>query len=154
MRPRRTLSRRVPIGRAARRRVRAGGPRAIGRPAAPVAEWAAIREIVLARAAWRCQACGRRTRLDIHHVLKRAQGGSDFDLDGLVALCRVCHERTDAAYHRGRLVVTPLGSGRFAFELVRGDPRQRLERLDRWESLYPPASTVAVVETRCVHAGE
>ncbi len=154
MRQRRTLSRRVPIGRAARRRRWAGAPRAIGRQAASVGEWAAIRELILARARWRCQACGSRARSDIHHVLKRAQGGSDFDLDGLVALCRVCHEQTDASYSRGRLLVRPLGGGRFAFELVRGDPRQWLEGLDRWESLYPPASTVAVVETRCVHTVE
>jgi len=26
-------------------------------------------------------------RLDVHYVLKRAQGGSDFDLDRLVAFC-------------------------------------------------------------------
>jgi hypothetical protein len=35
-------------------------------------------------------------RLDVHHVVKRSQGGSDFDLDLLVALCRWCHDQTDA----------------------------------------------------------
>ena len=40
---------------------------------------------------------------------KRAQGGSHFDLDRLVALCPPCHAQTNAPYVRGRLVVTPLG---------------------------------------------
>jgi len=78
-----------------------------------------FREQVLARAGWRCQACGVRRRLDVHHVIKRSQGGSDFDLDLLVALCRWCHDQTDAPYERGRLVVIALGAGQFTFEVVK-----------------------------------
>ncbi len=113
------MLRRTPIGQRARRRKRAGASRALGRPAASVAEWKAIRQQVLARAGWRCQACGVRRRLDVHHVVKRSQGGSDFDLDRLVALCRWCHDQTDAPYERGRLVVTSLGDGRFRFSVIR-----------------------------------
>ena len=112
------LRRRTPIGLSARRRIRGGGPRAQGRRAASWPEWAAIREQVLARAGWRCQACGVRRRLDVHHVVKRSQGGSDFDLDRLVALCRWCHDQTDAPYERGRLIVTALGAGQFTFEVA------------------------------------
>jgi len=90
----------------------------LGRPAASVAEWKAIRQQVLARAGWRCHACGVRRRLDVHHVVKRSQGGSDFDLDQLAALCRWCHNQTDAPYERGRLLVSALGAGQFAFEVV------------------------------------
>src|SRR5207245_6216184 len=54
-----------------------------------------------------------------HHVVKRSQGGSDFDLDLLVALCRWCHDQTDAPYERGRLVVTALGAGQFTFEVIK-----------------------------------
>ena len=90
----------------------------MGRPAASVCEWKLIRQAVLARAGWRCQACGVRRRLDVHHVMKRSQGGSDFDLEHLVALCRWCHDQTDAPYERGRLVVTVLGAGQFTFEVV------------------------------------
>jgi 5-methylcytosine-specific restriction endonuclease McrA len=54
-----------------------------------------------------------------HHVVKHAQGNSDFDLDRLVALCPPCHGQTDAPYARGRLVVTPLGDGRFTVEVTR-----------------------------------
>ena len=90
----------------------------MGRPAASVSEWKLIRQTVLARAGWRCQACGVRRRLDVHHLVKRSQGGSDFDLDHLVALCRWCHDLTDAPYERGRLVVTALGASQFTFEVV------------------------------------
>jgi len=117
------LKRRSWVGRAAARRVRAGGPRALGRRAASRSEWTAIRAEVLARAAWCCQACGVRRRLDVHHVVKRSQGGSDFDVDQLVALCRWCHDQTDAPYERGRLVVIALGDGRFRFDVIR-----RMER--------------------------
>jgi len=78
--------------------------------------------------------------LDVHHVVKRAQGGSDFDLDQLVALCRWCHDQTDAPYLRGRLVVTALGDGQFHFDVVRRnserecpsqDPDARFGEADR-----------------------
>jgi 5-methylcytosine-specific restriction endonuclease McrA len=72
------------------------------------------------RARWRSQACSRRNALEVHHVVKRAQGGSDFDLDRLVALCPPCHAQTDASYARGRLVITPVGEGRFTVKVTRG----------------------------------
>ena len=56
------------------------------------------------RARWRYQACGRGA-LEVHHLVKRAQGGSDFELDRLVALCPPCHVRTDASDTRGRLII-------------------------------------------------
>jgi len=111
------------IGRAARERRRRGGPRATGRPAASVEEWKAIKTAVVIRAGWRCQACGAGGRLDVHHLVKRAQGGSDLDLDQLVAICRRCHALTDASYGRGRLVITGCGEGRFAFDIIRQRPR-------------------------------
>ena len=85
-----------------------------------VATRAAIRWVVFRRARWRCQACGRGGALEVHHVVKRAQGGSDFDLDRLVALCPPCHAQTDAPYARGRLVLTPRGGGRVTVEVTRG----------------------------------
>ena len=54
-----------------------GEARATGRPAASRLEWESIQSQVRSRAAWRCQACGRRSRLDVHHVIKRSRGGSD-----------------------------------------------------------------------------
>ena len=58
--------------------------------------------------------------LRVHHVVKRAQRGPDFDLDRLVALCPPCHAQTEAPYARGRLVITPLGDGCFTVEVIRG----------------------------------
>lgn len=87
-----------------------------------------------------------RTRLDVHHVLKRAQGVSDFDLDRLVALCRGCHERTDAPYAKGRLTVTPVGAGRFVFAVVRGGGKAEAALVDQWESLWPQGLVPAGVE--------
>jgi len=116
----RSLRARVRVGAAARRRIQDGGPRATGRLAATIEEWAAIRRLIFRRAHWRCQACGRWGALEVHHVVKRAQGGSDFDLDRLVALCPPCHTQTDAPYARGRLVISPLGGGRFTCAIARG----------------------------------
>ncbi len=110
---------RVPVGRASRRRIQGGGRLALGRPSANREAWHEIRAQVLARARWICQACGVRRRLEVHHLIKRAQGGSDFDLDHLVALCRSCHAQTDAPYARGRLVITPSGGGRVVVAVVR-----------------------------------
>ena len=87
-----------------------------------------------ARAHWVCQACGVRTRLEVHHVVKRAQGGSDFDLDRLVALCYRCHAETDAPYARGRLVVMPSAGGRFIFELWEGTSKETRQVVERWEN--------------------
>ncbi len=73
---------------------------------------------------------------EIPRALKRPQGGSDFELDRLVALCPRCHAQTDAPYQRGRLVVTPLGQGRFTCQ-----PRDR--------QVGDPPIDGAVGGTRC-----
>ena len=122
------LKNRTGVGMASRRRIRAGGPLALGRPAASLEQWREIRAQVLARARWTCQACGVRTRLDVHHVTKRTQGGSDFDLDRLIALCRDCHARTDAPFRQGRLVITPLAEGRFRCEVRRGNSKWSVQK--------------------------
>jgi HNH endonuclease len=137
---RRSLRARVRVGAAARRRIQRGGPRATGRPAASLEEWAAIRGLVFRRARWQCQACGRWGALEVHHVVKRAQGGSDFDLDRLVALCPWCHAQTDAPYVHGRLVVMPSGAGRFIFELWEGTGKETGRVVERWESRSFPTT--------------
>jgi hypothetical protein len=87
--------------------------------------------------AW-CAARGG--ALEVHHVVKRAQGGSDFDLDRLVALCPPCHAQTDAPYVRGRLVITAIGNGRFTVEVIRGADKGRAAR-NRRRSLWPALSS-------------
>jgi 5-methylcytosine-specific restriction endonuclease McrA len=112
------MIRRKPLRRGRWQRRRPDEFLARGRPAASPKDWQAIRAAVLARACWRCQACGRGGRLDVHHVIKRSQGGSDWDLDALVTLCRRCHAQTDAPFVKGRLMVKPQGGGQFTFEVV------------------------------------
>jgi HNH endonuclease len=121
------MIRRKPLRRAPWPRRQPDQPRARGRATASPEQWQAIRDVVLARAGWRCQACGRGGRLDVHHVVKRSQGGSDFDLDQLVALCRWCHDQTDAPYERGQLVVTAVGDGQFGFDVIKRSARERTE---------------------------
>ena len=111
------MIRTVRLGAAARRRIKAGGSLAKGRPSLPLVEWNALKARVFLRAGWRCEHCHRKLHLDPNHVVKRSQGGADTD-DGVVALCRSCHDLTDWPYARGRLIVTPLGGGRFRFHTV------------------------------------
>jgi len=134
------LRNRVRVGMASRRRIRAGGPSSLGRSAACLEEWREIRAQVLARARWVCQSCGVRTRLEVHHVVKRAQGGSDFDLDRLIALCRDCHAQTDAPFSQGRRVITPLGAGRFGCEVRHGDSKWSVRQGGRDAGAAPPGT--------------
>jgi 5-methylcytosine-specific restriction endonuclease McrA len=53
------------------------------------------RKIVLARAAGRCEQCGRRDRLEVDHKVPLSVQ-VDHSLSGLWALCRQCH-RTKTA---------------------------------------------------------
>jgi 5-methylcytosine-specific restriction endonuclease McrA len=50
-----------------------------------------LREQVLRRDGWRCQICGSRQNLQVHHKQLRSQQGSDDDLN-LITLCAGCHE--------------------------------------------------------------
>jgi hypothetical protein len=49
-----------------------------------------LREQVLHRDSWRCQSCGSRTNLEVHHKEFRSQGGNDSE-ENLITLCVVCH---------------------------------------------------------------
>jgi 5-methylcytosine-specific restriction endonuclease McrA len=49
-----------------------------------------LRIEVLERDGWRCQRCGVRTNLDVHHIYRRARGGED-EAANLTSLCRNCH---------------------------------------------------------------
>ena len=45
---------------------------------------------VLQRDSWRCQRCGSSTDLQVHHMKRRSQLGSDVE-ENLITLCSVCH---------------------------------------------------------------
>ena len=58
-----------------------------------------VKAAVLSRDNYTCQICGAKdTRLEVHHIQFRSQGGSD-SMDNLVTLCKDCHGKV----HSGEL---------------------------------------------------
>jgi 5-methylcytosine-specific restriction endonuclease McrA len=49
-----------------------------------------LRHQVLSRDGWKCQACGRRSNLEVHHKEFRSRSGDDSE-QNLITLCVVCH---------------------------------------------------------------
>ena len=49
-----------------------------------------LREQVLRRDGWRCQSCGARSNLEVHHQEFRSQSGDDSE-ENLITLCAGCH---------------------------------------------------------------
>jgi 5-methylcytosine-specific restriction endonuclease McrA len=49
-----------------------------------------LRMRILERDGWRCQQCGRRDQLQIHHMIRRSQSGADCE-ENLIVLCSKCH---------------------------------------------------------------
>ena len=58
--------------------------------------WSQIRDHVLKRDKYICQVCGKigDENLHIHHVLKKANGGTDH-YDNLLTVCPPCHKKAD-----------------------------------------------------------
>ncbi len=55
-------------------------------------EYANLRRQVLERDGWRCQGCGSRTHLEVHHQEFRSHMGDDGE-ENLITLCTSCHRR-------------------------------------------------------------
>jgi len=53
-------------------------------------EYQDLHRRVLKRDDWRCQGCGSRTDLQVHHIRSRAQLGADAE-ENLITLCMTCH---------------------------------------------------------------
>jgi hypothetical protein len=87
------------------------------------AGWRAVKAAVWLRAGGQVEVvlaygrCPRRAE-DPHHALKRSASGADHP-DNVVGVCKPHHRQTDWPFQRGRLVITPLGGGRFACRIVR-----------------------------------
>ena len=104
-------------GRLRSRRKGHGGAVA-GRSSVPLAAWEAICQQVKERHGFRCAVvwCRRSGPLDVHHVIKRSQGGADDPGNpmggapgNLIPLCRRCHDQTDFP-KATRLVFAPVSS--------------------------------------------
>ncbi len=52
----------------------------------------ALHRSVLERDGWRCQSCGSRAGLEVHHITPRSNLGQDVE-DNLITLCWECHRR-------------------------------------------------------------
>ena len=64
-------------------------------------EAAPLRLKILERDNWRCQFCGTRSNLQVHHIIYRSHGGPD-DEDNLITVCVTCHEQIHLGKRRLR----------------------------------------------------
>ena len=113
-------------------RCRPDEPQARGRKSASRQQWQIICADVRRRAGWRCEVCGRRSRLDVHHVDKRSRGGSDFDLDCLVALpSLLCADRSRSPRARRRFARLPFMSRSIQRRVNLLSPLEMVSRLCR-----------------------
>jgi 5-methylcytosine-specific restriction endonuclease McrA len=55
------------------------------------ASYETLRQLVLRRDGWRCQFCGARANLEVHHQQFRSHAGHDSE-ENLTTLCVSCHE--------------------------------------------------------------
>ena len=62
--------------------------------------WSEMRSYVLKRDKSRCQLCRckKTTKLHVHHILKRREGGPDL-ADNLLTVCPSCHHKADRALY-------------------------------------------------------
>jgi len=51
-----------------------------------------LRNQVLRRDGWRCQACGTMSNLEVHHKEFRSQSGDDSE-QNLITVCSACHAK-------------------------------------------------------------
>ena len=54
--------------------------------------WRKLRAYIIRRDGGRCQRCGGNDRLEVHHVIPSAHGGTDL-MSNLRTQCAGCHDR-------------------------------------------------------------
>jgi len=59
--------------------------------------YARLHQQILERDHWRCQHCGSRQHLQVHHQELRSHFGSD-TAENLKTLCTLCHRRAHRQY--------------------------------------------------------
>ncbi|PYU24716.1 MAG: hypothetical protein DMG30_07945 [Acidobacteria bacterium] len=52
--------------------------------------YSVLHRSILERDGWRCQTCGSRIGLEVHHIEPRSQLGPDAE-ENLLTLCHKCH---------------------------------------------------------------
>ena len=53
-----------------------------------------LKEQIRDEQSYRCDHCGKKTRIQIHHIVPQRMGGADIRENG-VGLCESCHEKWD-----------------------------------------------------------
>lgn len=85
------MKRGKPLARTASKLARASRLRKVGKRGAAGREAIErVRALVLERAGHRCERCGSTWRLELHHRLRRSQGGGHTP-GNLAVLCQTCH---------------------------------------------------------------
>ena len=66
-----------------------------------------LKPLLIARSGNRCENpfCRKTGRLDPHHQPKRSQSSAPETLEGVLLLCRRCHNATDLPVAKGRLEI-------------------------------------------------
>ncbi len=54
------------------------------------AQYTELQRGILRRDGWRCQGCGSRASLEVHHQQFRSHSGEDTE-ENLITLCHDCH---------------------------------------------------------------
>jgi 5-methylcytosine-specific restriction endonuclease McrA len=72
------------------------------------ARWQQVRAAARRRDGQRCRRCGSTDKLEVHHIVSLANGGSRYDLANLETLCSDCHHQEEGAGGRtSRRTLTP-----------------------------------------------
>jgi len=58
------------------------------------------RQYVLYRDGFKCQHCGSKDKLEVHHIIYRSQDGTN-DINNLITLCHECHQEV----HKGKIKI-------------------------------------------------
>ena len=66
------------------------------------------RKAVYKRDGYRCALCDSPKYIQIHHVIPRSEGGSDFP-ENLITLCSVCHGQAHGVRYPGYDDITEAG---------------------------------------------
>jgi 5-methylcytosine-specific restriction endonuclease McrA len=53
-------------------------------------QYTELQRTILQRDGWRCQVCGKRSHLEVHHQQFRSHSGEDRE-ENLITLCHDCH---------------------------------------------------------------